>query len=235
MKKIENSRKNEKGFTLVELAIVMIIIGLLIGGILKGQELIANAQISSTVAQTKGITAATSTFNDSYRALPGDMTNPTTRLPNCTSAPCNNVGNGNGRLAGVPGANTMAGDNAGTFFAHLNAADLVTGVDGSNTLAWGQGLPAASIGGGIGIGYHNTGTLGLNTAPRAGHYLTIQGSPAALGTDALTPSEAARIDRKLDDGSPTTGAVFGDDAACGAGTNYVENTPDDACEIFIRL
>ncbi len=46
---------NQSGFTLVELAIVMIIIGLLIGGILKGQELVSNARVTSTVAQIKGI------------------------------------------------------------------------------------------------------------------------------------------------------------------------------------
>ena len=74
---------SQAGFTLVELAIVMIIIGLLIAGVLKGQELIGNARVTSTVAQIKAIDAATSTFKDTYAALPGDMTTPATRLPNC--------------------------------------------------------------------------------------------------------------------------------------------------------
>jgi prepilin-type N-terminal cleavage/methylation domain-containing protein len=55
----------QAGFTLVELAIVMIIIGLLIAGVLKGQALIANAQVTATVAQVKAIEAATSTFKGS--------------------------------------------------------------------------------------------------------------------------------------------------------------------------
>ena len=67
---------SQAGFTLVELAIVMIIIGLLIAGVLKGQELIGNARVTSTVAQIKAIDAATSTFKDTYAALPGDMTTP---------------------------------------------------------------------------------------------------------------------------------------------------------------
>ncbi|MCD8566562.1 MAG: prepilin-type N-terminal cleavage/methylation domain-containing protein [Alphaproteobacteria bacterium] len=62
---------SQKGFTLVELAIVMIIIGLLIGGILKGQELIANAQITNAVTQIKGMDGAVATFRETYNAFPG--------------------------------------------------------------------------------------------------------------------------------------------------------------------
>ena len=63
---IQKHRRAQAGFTLVELAIVMIIIGLLIAGILKGQQLIGNAKVTSQVAQIKGIDAATSTFKDMW-------------------------------------------------------------------------------------------------------------------------------------------------------------------------
>ena len=95
---IKEIKTGQSGFTLVELAIVMIIIGLLIGGILKGQELIANAQTTATVAQLKGIDGALSTFRDKYSTLPGDMLSPNTRLRDCNAAPCNNPGNGDGRV-----------------------------------------------------------------------------------------------------------------------------------------
>ena len=66
----QKNMRAQAGFTLVELAIVMIIIGLLIAGVLKGQALIGNAKVTAQVAQIKSIDAATSTFKDMYAALP---------------------------------------------------------------------------------------------------------------------------------------------------------------------
>ncbi len=82
---LELNTEGQRGFTLVELAIVMIIIGLLIGGVLKGQELISNAQVSASAAQVKATEAGISTFQDAYGAIPGDMVSPATRIPNCVA------------------------------------------------------------------------------------------------------------------------------------------------------
>src|SRR5450631_879960 len=95
--------RSQAGFTLVELAIVMIIIGLLIAGVLKGQQLIGNAKVTAQVAQIKAIDAATSTFKDMYAALPGDISNAITRLPNCAAAPCGVNGGGDGNVGPVGG------------------------------------------------------------------------------------------------------------------------------------
>lgn len=78
------SMNKQRGFTLVELAIVMTIIGLLIGGILKGQEMIQNARVTATIAQVKAIEAATTTFRDAYNGMPGDLVRAGTRVPGCT-------------------------------------------------------------------------------------------------------------------------------------------------------
>ena len=145
------AKQPQKGFTLVELAIVMIIIGLLICGVLKGQELIANAQVTSTVVQIKGISAASSTFRDQYQALAGDFSRATVRLPNCT-APCEN-GNGNARLTrGPQEVSVNSGENI-QFWLHVNKADLFSGVNGTTQASWGEGMPAADVGGGFGIWY----------------------------------------------------------------------------------
>ena len=231
----------DSGFTLVELAIVMIIIGLLIGGILKGQELIANAQVAATVAQAKGVDAATSTFRDSYNALPGDINNASARLPGCAANTvcAAAVGNGDG-IIGAAGtifaAATAAGTENNRAWIHLNFADLVAGVDGSGNAVVGQGIPAAPSGGGLSIGFFAGGAaLGLNPAARGGHYLFI--TTPANTSGALNASEAARIDRKMDDGAATSGSVFGQSvgAACNAGTDYDEANNPTSCDLAIRI
>ncbi len=245
---------NQKGFTLVELAVVMIIIGLLIGGILKGQELLTNAHVASTITQMRGIDAAINTFRDSYAALPGDMRDAQTRLPNCTAATnCQDGGGGgtagNGRIDQLPGvANTVAGNENVQLWRHLSAADLIGGVDDSGDVtSFGAALPAGNIGGGFTIGFH-VGGAGLNGQasgpnPRQGHYLALTGVPDAnvggAATSVIDASQAARIDRKLDDGSPETGSVIGAQegglTACINGGIYDEASNPDSCAIYFRV
>jgi len=69
----------EAGFTLVEIAIVLVIIGLLLGGILKGQEMITQAKIKNAINDFNGVTVAVTSYQDRYRALPGDDKGATAR------------------------------------------------------------------------------------------------------------------------------------------------------------
>ena len=71
--------KQQAGFTLVEIAIVLVIIGLLLGGILKGQEMITQAKIKNIVNDLNGMSAAIYSYQDRYRALPGDELDATTK------------------------------------------------------------------------------------------------------------------------------------------------------------
>ena len=68
-------RAVERGFTLVEIAIVLVLIGLLLGGILKGQEMVNQAKIKNIIADFSGLSAAYLGYQDRYRAVPGDDLN----------------------------------------------------------------------------------------------------------------------------------------------------------------
>lgn len=196
----------QKGFTLVELAIVMTIIGLLIGGILKGQELMENARVTATIAQVKSYEAATTTFRDSFSAIPGDMPNAQDRIPGC-NANCNPAAAGAGdsvvgvstwgtggwvAQSGVPPAAAMAnpptaiGSETVLFWTHLLLADLIAGVSSTSingaSAAWGETHPAAKLGGGFVVGFGD-GTRGpgapAGTVGPAGMILALANAPAA--------------------------------------------------------
>lgn len=227
------SRTSESGFTLVELAIVMIIIGLLIGGILKGQELINNARLSSTVTQAKAVESGVSGFRDKFGGMPGDVTTPQTRLPNCAAGTiCGNVatgglGDGFAQTGTVnnPTAAAIVTSEAGVALAQLGA----TGFLGGMTLAaaaGGNGIsnPETPLGGVWSYGYSNgvvapTAVPGTVSNPLPGHYIWSNSNLFAAAAAAAVPFEPAQaqsLDLKLDDGQPNSGSVRGI-GAVGAG------------------
>src|ERR1035437_7630857 len=117
--------RKQTGFTLIEIAIVLVIIGLLLGGVLKGQELITSARVRNLISVQDGVKAAFFGFQDRFRAYPGDYLLATT---NITGATVN--GNGNGRIesAGTCGAiaGCVAYENIGAW-DQLSHAGFING------------------------------------------------------------------------------------------------------------
>ena len=216
------------GFSLVELSIVLVILGLLTGGILTGQNLIRAAELRSVTTQLNQYQTSVGTFRDKYFALPGDMTNATdfwgaehTTPSTCVvtastgKETCN--GNGDGNLSGgVVPSNTHE---AFRFWQHLANAGLIegtySGVQASANTAHvviGENVPRSKVSNaGISI-FSSLGTSGNSNwfATAAGHHFRY-GADRPNDWNAapvLTPEEAWNIDKKLDDGRPAYGNIF---------------------------
>lgn len=201
-------KASQKGFTLVELSIVLVIIGLIIGGVLKGQELINNAQIKNVVSQSQGYRAASIAFQEKYGALAGDLPNASQLIPGCTATPClpgaGNTGNGVvGDNANADTSNNVssASENV-AFWQQLAATRFIGGIalGTTSTAVFGSRFPSAETGGGYHVLYQ----------PVAGrHVLRLTGTPGtpASANGALRPDQALQIDSLLDDGLPNSGSV----------------------------
>ena len=200
-----------RGFTLVELSIVLVIIGLLIGGILVAQSMISTAQIQAQIRQLQQLDIATQNFITKMNQLPGDCSNCNhADWPGMCSAQ-NCQGNNDGMISG--GCSTGPGDRECAYFF----IDLVqiAGMKGSYTLpaggfsavtAYGDGTnaPAAVIGkGGVLINQNANGDLFWILVGNLPYGYLYTGSPLS----SVTPAQALALDAKLDDGFPASGNV----------------------------
>jgi prepilin-type N-terminal cleavage/methylation domain-containing protein len=179
--------KKQTGFTLVEIAIVLVIVGLLIGGVLKGQEMITNAKLKRIESDNAGLAAAMFSYQDRYLQLPGDDNAAEDRFSVYKDTDLPN-GDGDGTIEGAWDATIVDWTNGGEetlkFFGHLRAAGLVPGGGMDPT------RPANAYGGQIGI---QDGALKIS-----GH-VTIFG--------AIEGPIAKIIEARLDDGFPQSGRV----------------------------
>lgn len=208
-------KENQDGFTLVEISIVMIIIGLLIGGTFGGMKLIENMQVNRTVQDLKAIESAALTFKDTYNRLPGDMPNTAARLPSCTTAPCATGGNGDRQISPT-GAVTPW--NAAidvtwerfTFWHHLQAAGLLS-MDYKNSVdpTFGEGQPTSPLAGGYRISNFSGGAGPCPTLVTNG-FINITPDAAILMDNnyVINCGRVRSLDNKIDDDNPYSGKIM---------------------------
>lgn len=194
--------KQQSGFTLVEIAIVLVIIGLLLGGVLKGQELINSAKVKNFATDFRNIPLFIYGYQDKYKAIPGDdsavaTTHLGATVGGITVVLATTGGTvGNGALEGAWNS-TVQTDETVLFWQHVRLAGLAAGptTAPANAAAVPAFLPRNAEGGVIGItGGANTPVTGLT-----GSYIVC--SANILG------KFAKQLDLTMDDGGPATGSV----------------------------
>jgi prepilin-type N-terminal cleavage/methylation domain-containing protein len=173
----------EKGFTLVEIAIVLVIVGLLLGGILKGQEMIIQAKVKNSISDFSGVSAAYFGYLDRYRATPGDDSG-ATRWSGATA------GDGNRVLTGTYASSTANAESR-LWWDHLRRAGFVAGS--------GQQQPTNAFAGIIGV---QTGDGAATPGLALGNY-----SGLIACSSNLPDKVAIALDVQMDDGNPANGAV----------------------------
>jgi len=219
------------GFTLIELSIVLVIIGLIVGGVLVGRDLIHAAEIRAQISQIEKYNTAVNTFRNKYGYLPGDIP-PTTASQFGFFTRTGALGDGDGDAyvsglpkAGVPGSTYyMLGGETVLFWTDMSAAGVIEGSFNDATDTWvstntdsgyAAEMPRATIGNGNfvyvnGYYYASTGNLA-----RGNGFQLIKpahiGPPSVAGQiglyPGLTPLDAYNIDQKIDDALPTSGTV----------------------------
>lgn len=176
-------KARQTGFTLVEIAIVLVIIGLLLGGVLKGQQMIENARIKSVVNDMNGVSAAYNSYIDRYHAIPGDETLATMAARGWTNTA---GGNANGALDITPAQTFNNGGEQAAMWQALRASGMIPGDPTAVGIA---AQPRTGTGGIIGVttnAYGQTGASvcvsGLTTKQALGVDTVIDGTLPANNT-----------------------------------------------------
>ena len=180
-------KRTQAGFTLIELAIVLVIIGLLLGGVLKGQELINSAKVKNMANDFRNIQVYVYSYQDKFKALPGDDKAAKQHVG------ATKDGNGDGVIEGVWNATAAADTESFNFWQHIRLAGLATG---STVLTDATYSPTNAEGGPIGIQAASTKSItGLK-----GSYVVCSGG--------ILGKFAKELDTAIDDGNTATGVMM---------------------------
>lgn len=196
------SSSQQRGFSLVELSIVLLIISLLIAGVITGKKILRDSELKAMLAQVNNIKTATHEFALLYHRLPGDMEQATDYWPDSAN------GNHDGRIESEPS------DEAFLALQHLALAKFIPK---SYTGAWNNGFELGKNiislqGSGQGMYLHCCDEdETVRPQARNQHVTVFSVSDGArnIRSGAMTPVEALNMDTKLDDGLPDTGLIWG--------------------------
>ena len=211
-------KSQQSGFTLVEIAIVLVIIGLLLGGILKGQELINSAKVKNLANDFRVIPTYIYAYQDKYKALPGDDSAAKAHLGATPCAdPCAN-GGGNGVINGAWNSVT-ATDESWQFWGHVRIANLAAGPTTWTAAALSDPYaPKNAVGGALGVNSPITGQV----------FITGMTGTYQVCSGGIQGKFAKQLDIQMDDGNTATGSMRATDGT--AATNNAAKATTDVVE-----
>tara|TARA_R110002050_G_scaffold54754_2_gene123852 strand:+ start:4076 stop:4780 length:705 start_codon:yes stop_codon:yes gene_type:complete len=198
-KQIKKIIQCQKGFSLMEISVVLIVMGVLIGGTIKGYALVENAQLKTVIKNINQYRMAVNIFKDQYGSLPGDYSDASTTIRSDLID-----GNGNGQIEG-DGIGRKDSE-AVNFWQHLAAANLITSVGAlpkNNDADFGKGIPKEKIGGGITVVQDPDGPASMS-----GLWFVLGRKKGGLGTGSvLSPKQAQALLNQVQDADPLSGDV----------------------------
>lgn len=187
--------KKQSGFTLIELAIVLVIIGLLLGGVLKGQELINSAKVKNMAADFKNTQVYIYGYQDKYKAIPGDDPAASTRNAGAVTATTGGTV-GNGLIQGEWDSVTTT-DESFLFWQHVRLAGLAPGpTTFGDAAALALYQPTNADGGRVGV----QSVSGMTE-------ITGMTGAYAICSTGILGKFAKQLDTTLDDGETSTGSL----------------------------
>ena len=224
-------KRSQSGFTLIEIAIVLVIIGLLLGGVLKGQELINSAKVKNLATDFKNVPIYIYGYQDKYKALPGDDIQVCSHLGGCPPAVLATTPGtvGNGIIDGMWNS-PITTDESFLFWQHIRLAGFGPGATLTTDPSY---RPTNAVGGYIGV----TNSLAANNPIPA-----VAGTSAGLvGTyivcsDNIPYKFAKQLDVSLDDGNTATGSVQVTTAGkVSGGTAIAQNAVSDDTPVLVCM
>lgn len=186
------------GYSLIEISIALVVIGVIIAGAIKGYSLIESARLKSVMMQVSNYRMAVQSFKDRYDAFPGNFSKASLYIESTLLN-----GSGSGQLSGLGFSNSGPNHEASSFWGHLIADKLVSDVTprkNGTQVDYGNGLPTTRLGGGITVQYNPEPGL-------EGHWLIVGKRFGEEGTGALfTPKQALAVLKQFQNEDPLSGA-----------------------------
>ncbi|MCL2525133.1 MAG: prepilin-type N-terminal cleavage/methylation domain-containing protein [Betaproteobacteria bacterium] len=186
-------KSRQQGFTLVEIAIVLVIIGLLLGGVLKGQELINSAKVKNFANDFRTIPLYIYGYQDRFRALPGDDKAAATHVAGAINATTPAGSQGNGVIDGPWNSNSKTHESY-LFWQHVRLAGFASGTTDIDSADY---IPRNADGGIIGV------TSNGSSSPIIG----LRGTYAVC-SQGILGRFAKQLDTMMDDGNTATGSMM---------------------------